>query len=799
MKILLLLIVVSLLCQSQSQSCNTCSDHCSSSSSTSTWCRCDSHCHFFQDCCPLDSKATLIPTKMGTAACLPSHLTPLTPGAELQCTSAAYTYHTEVLFREVCKFFMVSSCPDSWVDPGGMKVRGECSNSSSPQPLPPVTDSETGLVYRNEFCAQCNGATRITAWEVSLTCDLSLYSYSSLENLLQANPDILTQQCWPCRFNPPQTNMSQEMLAPRPCRHTVRTCPPHSPQLRLSEEDYNQAKLACKNGSLDPVQGKTEVYHNIACGVCNGEKSTCLTGSMCKCQKHQLQTNSLSPTLSVSLILKGLGGGSLSVSSEHGDTATISVICPEGEVPVGLECRPTQCPEAYTLTGGRCSLDIASPDANGSLINCSSQTVALGNSSYTRSGNDIILLKWNNSTVNVLEYDSSGRPLICARNLSLPSQILNCSTALIALNHTEYMQLSNGSILFQETVLEVWYYDDSSNPLVCPDHLPLSKPEATSQDSNLPGISYLNYMGSFLSAVGTFLLLVTYCLFKELRTFPGLILMNLCAAILFNCLIYTIGSPLIEYFPFDQLCTTLAVLLHYSYLVQFAWLSIFSCEITRSFYLARKLSKESANTKQRLFFTSVVIAWVVPLAVIVILVILDFTTSNLVQYGSSDGMVMIGCWINHYQSFLVTFLVPLSLSLALNIVLFSITSALIFLAYKDQTKLGKIRSNNTTALIRIWLAAFILTGLSWILGFLAHLTTSWVWYLFTIFNTTQGFALSLSFVLTRKVVWSYLELLGLKKAQGLRNTSTTALSSSKIRRAKTTSFNSFTTSSNKPQ
>jgi len=774
MKALLPMLVVSLSCQSLASVCSTCSNYCSNRSPASSWCRCDSHCLFFQDCCTLDSRATLVPSKTATP-CPPTHLTHLPPGVELQCVSA-HADQTEALVKDTCDYFMVSSCPDSWIDPGGTNMREECSTPSGGQPSPPVTDATTGLVYRNEFCAQCNGVTRMIAWEVSLRCSFDQISYTSLEVLLQEDPDILTKRCWPCQFTPPQTNLSLGLMAPRPCRHTVRTCPPYSPQLRLSEKDYNQAKLQCQNGSLDPVKGIEKVYHNSACGLCNGESTKCLSGAKCTCHEY-LKVEGISPTFSVSLTLKSLGQGSLSVSSGRGETATISIACPEGEVPVGLECRPTQCPEAYTQLGGLCSLDIISSPGASAPLNCSSSTFALGSSSYTRLGNNNVVLKWDNSTAEVLDYDSSGRPVICAGNLSLPSQTWNCSTALIALNHTEYEELSNNSILFLDTVLEIWFYDESNRPLVCPDHLPSSKPTALSY-SSLPGISYLNYIGCFLSAIGSFLLLLTYCLFKELRTFPGLILMNLCAAILFNCLIYTLGSPLIKHFPLSELCTTMAITLHYSYLVQFAWLSIFSCEITRSFYLARKLSKESASTRKRLMLAYLVIAWIFPLVAIIILITLDFTTANLVQYGTGDVLVATECWINHYEAFLATFLVPLCFCLALNLCFFAITSVLIFLAYRDQTKLSKIKKSNPAVLARIWLVAFLLTGLSWVLGFLAHLEASWLWYVFTILNNTQGLALSLTFLLTRKVVQSYMELLGLKKPEGSRKTLTLMSNSS---------------------
>ena len=192
----------------------------------------------------------------------------------------------------------------------------------------------------------------------------------------------------------------------------------------------------------------------------------------------------------------------------HTDTETYHVIvkCPEGEVPVGAECRETQCPESYSQTGGRC-LSLAPPPGSAplyndtSLQNCSFP-MALDMEEFTELGNDTV--SFEGEEIIVMERDENGRPLICV-NSSLDSNVsvlLDCPTALLALNDTEYTVLYNNTILYNGEELEVMFYDSLDRPLVCP-----GNSSGVLLEVNrtiivlLPGIEELTYIGCTLSVV----------------------------------------------------------------------------------------------------------------------------------------------------------------------------------------------------------------------------------------------------------------------------------------------------------
>ena len=227
----------------------------------------------------------------------------------------------------------------------------------------------------------------------------------------------------------------------------------------------------------------------------------------------------------------------------HTNTETYHVVveCPEGEVPVGAECRETQCPESYTETGGRC-LSLAPPPGSVPLYNDTSVQncsflMSLDMEEFTELGNDTVLFE--GEEIIVMERDENGRPLICVNssldsnvsvlldcptallalndteytvlyNNTILSVLLDCPTALLALNDTEYTVLYNNTILYNGEELEVMFYDSLDRPLVCP-----ANSSGVMLEVNrtiivlLPGIEELTYIGCTLSVVSCICMMLT--------------------------------------------------------------------------------------------------------------------------------------------------------------------------------------------------------------------------------------------------------------------------------------------------
>ena len=165
-------------------------------------CFCDALCHIYGDCCPdlqlisslvneSESSTTLskqsIPTDIDT--CEKSHL---------KTREDENDYDNYFSMVNYCPETDTSDNPSLWnshtrpstavtITPSGnanppvqtpQTLRDQCENmgnSSQRQYLRPLY-SANGVVYRNQYCAQCHGehSDNLTAWTTSVTCDADL-------------------------------------------------------------------------------------------------------------------------------------------------------------------------------------------------------------------------------------------------------------------------------------------------------------------------------------------------------------------------------------------------------------------------------------------------------------------------------------------------------------------------------------------------------------------------------------------------------------------------------------------------
>lgn len=90
----------------------------------------------------------------------------------------------------------------------------------------------------------------------------------------------------------------------------------------------------------------------------------------------------------------------------------------------------------------------------------------------------------------------------------------------------------------------------------------------------------LTVVGYTLSILALVMMLITYSLFKELRTVPGKITMSLAVAILLGQLVF-----LIDIFGkfSGGFCKAIALILHYFFLSAFSWMSVLAYNVARTF------------------------------------------------------------------------------------------------------------------------------------------------------------------------------------------------------------------------
>ena len=277
-------------------------------------------------------------------------------------------------------------------------------------------------------------------------------------------------------------------------------------------------------------------------------------------------------------------------------------------------------------------------------------------------------------------------PLNCTNNMTTD----NC-TSLVPLNSSEYQTTNNScTLLYRGKEVDIITHDKLDRPVVCTNFTRegMVKENGTRIETPLAFI-IITYITTGISIVGSIAILLTYTIFKQLRTLPSKILMNLAAAFLAGdlvILLYDVSASLSNSLPVE-LTATMAILLHFLLLSRFSWMSLLGFETCRIFNLALKLQSDISNkAKSILLVIYMIIGWGLPLAITVITIIVNYITDELVLYGETENGSAGPPWINHPTSAVIAFICPAVLALLFNAVAFLTSFVLLYKAA------GSIRS-----------------------------------------------------------------------------------------------------------
>ena len=153
----------SLQCEVASLSCRNCCENSNNCPHKTNFCRCDSLCTFYNDCC-VDFQ-----TFCGTRKEISFG------GVDPQQLSCMAPRHVDTRSRESDHIWMVNKCPKNRkID----DISRNCEtaddikllNITTMRKLLPVVDKNTNLLFRNEFCAQCNGIEKFEYFGFNMRC-----------------------------------------------------------------------------------------------------------------------------------------------------------------------------------------------------------------------------------------------------------------------------------------------------------------------------------------------------------------------------------------------------------------------------------------------------------------------------------------------------------------------------------------------------------------------------------------------------------------------------------------------------
>ncbi|XP_067682681.1 uncharacterized protein [Haliotis asinina] len=263
-----------------------------------------------------------------------------------------------------------------------------------------------------------------------------------------------------------------------------------------------------------------------------------------------------------------------------------------------------------------------------------------------------------------------------------------------------------------------------------------------------------------LSLLFLLLTLSVYIPIKELHTIPGLNLILLSSSLFLAQVLYLFGAGTVAT---PTICTVIGVLIHYFWLVSFAWMNICCLHMFRVF---TKLfsSLHLADHKVCLMIKYSVFAYGVPLLIVTMTLTITYIQSGYTTVGYGGPAL---CFVASGLVSLVSFGVPVCLTVVINGILFLWTMT--SLRFRNRESNQTLEKKQATDII-IFFKLSTLTGLSWLFGLTGYfLQREGLMYVFTVLTAGKGVFIFLSFVVSRrvrKIIREKLRLLWLRNEKG---------------------------------
>ena len=241
-----------------------------------------------------------------------------------------------------------------------------------------------------------------------------------------------------------------------------------------------------------------------------------------------------------------------------------------------------------------------------------------------------------------------------------------------------------------------------------------------------------------ISLLCLFIVFLTYCCFKPLRTLPGLNNMALVLTIFFAQLFYLLGGA-VE-IKAIWLCETIGLLLHFCLVASFFWMGVCTFHMMMVFVF---ISKRSGSENTQMSFIRYTVIASLAATVLVCINIIVSVTSDSPGFGYGGQP----CYITDKRMILYTVAIPLGIIVRCNFLMF------LYVIVKV-SRLPDVKKNTKHERRNIIIFAKLstLTGLTWIFAYIYQWTAVKAFaYLFIVANASQGLFIMFSFVINKRV------------------------------------------------
>jgi hypothetical protein len=186
-------------------------------------------------------------------------------------------------------------------------------------------------------------------------------------------------------------------------------------------------------------------------------------------------------------------------------------------------------------------------------------------------------------------------------------------------------------------------------------------------------------------------------------------------------------------------CFLSSLLTHYFYLAFFAWSTIMALDLLKMFHLSTELNQVRA--RKNVFLLFCLSGWLAPLLLIIAMNLKNY---NNTSYGYKN------CFISSSVDLLGFFVVPVAITIILNIILVLLSIRLVLkIDNLNKEHIKKEDSNKTKKRFILFIKLFLITGITWISGIICasiNNKNSIFWYVYITLNSSQGVFILCSYV-----------------------------------------------------
>lgn len=686
-------------------------------------CACDYLCTEYGDCC-IDAKGNEMAKHGNSMKCF-----------ELKQFGGVY---------------MKDTCSPSYEGPDDVRhlcQETKIGDQTDPLGSMPVTDSLTGLTYKNYYCSMCNDKMdNIVLWTPRLECPLlTLFNRSKNITKEYVVQNLATDgRGWGLYLDGENGSLffhdcDVDPVMPLVLESKIRLCKPKL----ISDCDPSfkdeHVRSMCKAYMGTKYVHGGDGYKNVHCAICNNVNVTQLS-----CQSAELRGIDIFRefgTHSFALLLD--------INEKGGQEVGKMRMCESGEIfdPFYKKCRSLTCLPGFVRRGRRCFIQnsVAVPDPPSStdepVISIHTEFSENNKSNVTYEHTAEIPLPDLKNLSTGKTYNISELADI---NSNTVGKLLNC--LLISLVDEDYVMLPNRSIFvpkYNRLYEPTSYYASDGSILVCT-HFPTDH-----ETKFLPILGYVTIVGLGISMFFLMLHFVAFCIVPDLQNLSGKNLVSQCVALFFAYFCFIIGQ-------FESLsstsCTAVAFLTFYFFQVSFFWMGVMAFDVWRTLKMATTELRVSSGRQMKRFLIYSFFTWMTPLFILTLLAFAQYTSLFSPPY--RPGFSSPPCWFKQRRSLLVFFATPLFTIMLANVILFIASTRMIVMTGQTSIKQqSKLQRRN----FKLYLRLALLMGLTWIVGLLAGYTDiTFLFYAFVVLNTLQGLFIFIAFSCSSKVL-GYLE------------------------------------------